>query len=263
MVHEPSPAEEARLRRLLARARHDERLPDGVAARLDDVLARLEAGELDDEPLAQVHELAARRRRRAASVLVAAAAVVVLGVGLGQVVDGLGAAGSDDMTAADNASTAESADRTQGRTDAEDAPAGELPLGELDTAEGGAMAYDGTAARRGGLLVVEGRLTEVPEAGFTRTAARIQRRVALAPATASSTPQDGTASSLERAAPRVRRAWEGCSPVEWGEGVAVAVLYEGDPAVLVFRSPDGESQVVDLLQCGTGETLRSVTLPAR
>ena len=260
MVHEPSPAEEARLRRLLARARHDERLPDDVATRLDDVLARLEAGELDEAPVAAVHELAARRRRRVASVLIAAAAVVVLGVGLGQVVDGLGTAGSDDTTAADSASTAESADRSQGRAD-EDA-AGGLVLGELSEAEDGVAAYDGSAATiLGDLLVVDGRLVQVPQEGFPRAAARIQRRIG-APAAASS-PQDGRSYSIERSSPRVRRAWEGCAPAEWGEGVAVAVLYEADPAVLVIRPADGESQVVDLLQCGTGETLRSVTLPAR
>ena len=261
MVHEPSPAEEARLRRLLARARHDETLPDDVATRLDDVLARLEAGDLDDEPLAAVHELAARRRRRVTSVLVAAAAVVVLGVGLGQVVDGLGSAGSDDLTAADNASTAESADRSQGRSDEDQA--GGLVLGELEADEGGTMAYDSQATRiLGDLVVVNGRLSDVSRDDFTRDAERVQRRVGSAPLAASA-PQDGTAFSLERAAPRVRRAWEGCAPVEWGEGVAVAVVYERDPAVLVLRPPDGESQVVDLLQCGTGETLRSVTLPVR
>ena len=108
----------------------------------------------------------------------------------------------------------------------------------------------------------DGRLTGISRDDFTRDAGRVQRRVGAAPLAASA-PQDGKAFSLDRAAPRVRRAWEGCAPVEWGEGVAVAVLYEAGPAVLVLRPPDGESQVVDLLQCGTGETLRSVTLPVR
>ena len=41
----PSPEEEARLRRLLADARHEAPVPADVATRLDEVLGRLEAGE--------------------------------------------------------------------------------------------------------------------------------------------------------------------------------------------------------------------------
>ena len=125
------------------------------------------------------------------------------------------------------------------------------------------MAYDSQAARvLGDLLVVDGRLTGISRDDFTRDAGRVQRRVGAAPLAASA-PQDGKAFSLDRAAPRVRRAWEGCAPVDFGEGTAVAVVYEGDPAILVFRPATGSSQVVELLQCGTGATQRSVTLPAR
>lgn len=263
MADELSPAEEARLRRLLARSRHDERLPDDVATRLDDVLARLEAGEdvgPAGTPLAEVHELVARRRRTVASVLVAAAAVVVVGLGLGQVVDGIG--GASDATSADEAATAETADRSQGRTDGDDAAGGSASDVEEFSAEAGALGDDGMAAQEalGGLLVVGRGLAEVPEEGFTRAALRLERRVSAVP-TASS--QGSGPSSLDQAAPRVQRAWQGCAPVDWGEGVAVAVLYEGDPAILVFRPASGESRVVELLQCGTGMTLRSVTLPTR
>ncbi len=45
MAEHLSPEQEARLRRLLARSRHDERVPDDVAEHLDGVLARLEAGD--------------------------------------------------------------------------------------------------------------------------------------------------------------------------------------------------------------------------
>ncbi len=78
-----SPADDARIRRLLAEARHTEPMPGDVVARLDRVLAGL--AEERKERLAPVVELASRRRRTAASLLVAAAAVVVVGVGISRV----------------------------------------------------------------------------------------------------------------------------------------------------------------------------------
>ena len=52
-----------------------------------------------------------------------------------------------------------------------------------------------------------------------------------------------------------------CKSAAWGRGVLVAVRYDGAPAFVAFRMPMGETQVVDVLQCGTGDTLRSTTLP--
>jgi hypothetical protein len=112
----------------------------------------------------------------------------------------------------------------------------------------------------GDLIVVDGRLVDVPTEGFTRAATRVQRQVVPA----AGAQGRRTEPILLSAAPaRVRRGWEGCAPVDFGEGTAVAVVYEGDPAILVFRPATGSSQVVELLQCGTGATQRSVTLPAR
>ena len=269
MTDELDPAAEARLRRLLARSRHDERIPDDVASRLDDVLARLDAEDPVDEPVADVHELAARRRRRVVSVLVAAAAVAVLGVGLGQVV---GTPSGDRTTAADSASEESAVDSSQGRTD-DQAVAGsaaggaagqdsdEQPEALSSMESGSAFAYDGGAVQKalGDLLVVRGRLARVDEEGFSRSAQRLQRQVAPQPTSARGA-EDSV--PLSRAARRVQRAWQGCSPIDYGDGTGVAVLYEGEPAVLVLRPPTGETQVVDLLQCGTGSLVRSVTLPA-
>jgi hypothetical protein len=90
--HEPElrespldPADDARIRALLADARHTEPMPADVAARLDRVLEELAQ---DRAPIAPVIDLA-RRRRTAAKLLVAAAAVVVAGVGIGQVLPGV------------------------------------------------------------------------------------------------------------------------------------------------------------------------------
>ena len=50
-------------------------------------------------------------------------------------------------------------------------------------------------------------------------------------------------------------------PAAWGRGVLVAVRNDGAPAYVAFRQPMGASQVVEVLQCGTAEVLRSTTLP--
>lgn len=276
MAEHLSPEQEARLRRLLARSRHDERVPDDVAEHLDGVLARLEAGDPEltgpRARKAEVYALAARRRRTAATMLAAAAAVAVVGVGLGQVVGS--SAGEDSLMAeSDTAASddsADSADRSEGRASGEDLDA--TGGGEIDDqldegldeelAAGAEMLSDGAVSEFSALedlVVLRGRLADVREERFTRAATRIQRLVIGGDAEGA--PQDTT--SLRRAAPRVQRAWQGCAPADWGPGTPVAVLYERSPAVLVFRPATGDAQVADLVQCGTGEVLRSVTLPGR
>ena len=94
---------EEQVRRLLAQARHEEPIPDDVAARLDRVLADLRAEPAESG--APVVDLAVRRRRRRLTQgLVAAAAVVVLGVGVSRI--DLAGSGGDAGTAADSASEA-------------------------------------------------------------------------------------------------------------------------------------------------------------
>ncbi len=278
MAEHLSPEQEARLRRLLARSRHDERVPDDVAEHLDGVLARLEAGDPDltgpRARKAEVYALAARRRRTAATMLAAAAAVAVVGVGLGQVVGNAGGGGDSMMAEADTAATdesAESADRTEGRASGEDLDTtggeeltDELPTDDLgELAAGAELSADGAYSQFDAaledLVVLRGRLADVREERFTRAAARIQRQVIGRDART----KTSDTSSMRRSAPRVQRAWQGCAPADWGPGTPVAVLYERSPAVLVFRPATGEAQVADLVQCGTGEILRSVTLPGR
>lgn len=259
----PSAEEEARLRRLLADARHEAPVPADVAARLDEVLGRLEAGE--DVPSGMsgtgVLELAAARRRRAASMLVAAAAVIAVGIGLGQVVDLSGGGSGSDSSGAESAVTAER-DQERARSAAPDRD----DTGEGGSSPGGAAANDelspgATMSREEpprAVVVVDRRLARVGDDSFSDDAAVVQRRAI----------RTGGGPSARvarlRAAPRpVARRWQDCAPAEWGEGIPVAVLYDGEPAVLAFRAPAGDSQVVDLLQCGTGGVLRSTTLPRR
>ena len=108
---------------------------------------------------------------------------------------------------------------------------------------------------------VEGRgeaIVEVEERSFADVAERLQRRLSGDRRAAARTQGPEL---LRDAAPRVQRAWQGCTPPDMGPGTPVAVLYDGSPAVLVLRPVEGATQVAALLQCGTGEALRSVTLP--
>jgi hypothetical protein len=53
-----------------------------------------------------------------------------------------------------------------------------------------------------------------------------------------------------------------CSADSWGRGRFVPVRYGKTPAILAFRRPVGDTQVVDLFLCGSETPDRSVTLPA-
>jgi hypothetical protein len=109
--------DEEQVRRLLAAAGGSTpELPPDVSGRLDDVLAGLVAervhaaeGPLPADEVTGATELGERRRRRWPRLLVAAAAVSVLGIGLGNVMDGgviNGDGGGEAATTADSAGSA-------------------------------------------------------------------------------------------------------------------------------------------------------------
>lgn len=113
------------VRRLLADARHDEPVPDDVAARLDDTLAALVAERASSPspsaeavaPVAEVVDLAARRRRRVTQFVAAAAVVVVAGVGIDQMQPFSG-------QKADNAATSLDSTRPQTQRELSESPRG-------------------------------------------------------------------------------------------------------------------------------------------
>jgi hypothetical protein len=224
--------QEERVRRLLAEARVDAPMPEDVVTRLDAVLARLAEGEPGGDE-ARVVALASRRRHKVVTLLVAAAAVVVVGVGVGQLVGG--STGSDDSLA----STDAGADAAQ---DAE-AP-GAAPGAGADASTDGLTALSSVSAFVVGAPAVR-------ESHFADDVARIAERGRSADYSAEA---EGGADDLSLPADLI------CDPAEWGPGLLQLVRYEGQPAVLAFRPRMGDNQVVDLLQCGTGEILRSVTL---
>src|SRR5262245_22319839 len=221
-----NPEEDARIRRLLAEARHTEPMPADVAARLDGVLADLNAERSKES--APVVDLAARRRRTAASLLVAAAAVVVVGVGLGQVLPDLRGGSADQATSSGEVPSAESAASDAGGAQA-DRRAEASPVVPAPSAERAAAAP-----------------VRVRSAHF---GADVQRARSKAGA---SEPDDNTMGLFMAPV---------CPVGDVGPGTAIAATYDGTPAYLVLRPPAGDSQVVDLYICGTDEPARTITMP--
>lgn len=250
-----SPEQEERIRRLLVEARVEDPMPDSVATRLDRVIAQLapthdgdphdtgsesDVGPTDDSPTDDSHtviELAARRRRRVGRLLVAAAAVVVLGVGASQVLPSL--EGSDDHTTA--------ADDSAGAA----AVAPDTTVSELQAENEAAEAPAPTVPEA---LMAQGLPPKVRAVSFTHDVRRIRSTAMSSYAADDQSATSGAAGG---------RTMFDCGQAPWGQGQLVAVLYQASPAVLAFRPPMGESQVVELLECGTAQILRSVTLPAR
>jgi hypothetical protein len=235
--HEPelhesplSPADDERIRRLLAEARHTEPMPEAVAARLDEVLSDLGADrasrEAHEDSRAPVVELAARRRRTAANLLVAAAAVLAVGFGVSQVLpDGVG--GSDGEPAA---------------TSQEDAAAGgSADSGDVDSRNGEPEAGPVAPSADGGAA---GPAFRVHSESFGSDVRRLRTRLL----------EDRPSSLLE--------SEPDCLSADVGDGAVVAVTYDGAPAALVLRTPSGAVQVVDLYLCGDAAPRRSITLTA-
>ncbi len=273
---ELTPEQEARVRRLLAEARPDpqsESLPPEVAARLDQALtalvhdpatapATVPASTDTTAASGQVVALAARRRRHVGGLLLAAAAVAVAAVGIGQVVDLGGSGSGDDAGSTAAVDSGEGADRS-----GDDAAGGSAESLEGDLAEdrlapvpepqSGLAAPQDEATSSNRLQAVTRVRVRVTQ--FSRDAAEV--RAALGPAPA----RDEYVAPAPARLPavlRTRRVFE-CGSTEIGPGTWVAVVYDGSPGVLVFRRSEGDAQVAELVQCGTGEILRSTTLPAR
>ncbi|MCW2842632.1 MAG: hypothetical protein JWN22_548 [Nocardioides sp.] len=241
-----TPEQEREVRRLLADARHAEPVPGDVAARLDRVLAELARG--DSGPPTPVTVLATRRRQRVVSLLVAAAAVVVIGIGLGQVV-GRHGGGVDDAGSAAADSAAEAS--------------GASPSPKDGSAGADALTGDQAADAPRYALKAPARLD--PDR-FSRGVIRLRELAGAAYSTQYASPTPATGASGASGASDRRGGLSDflleCPPAHWGAGTFVPVRYAGDPAVLVFRRADGDTQVVDLFQCGSVDVIRSITLPA-
>jgi hypothetical protein len=225
---ELSAAEEARIRALVAGAKHDEPMPEVVVARLDRVLAGLAEESTEQPALATVVPLA-ERRRRATRMLVAAAAVVVAGVGLGQVVSHQGGVLSDSS----GGSAADAPERSSlgVGTDSKELSGGSAGAG-AEPPQPQSDSLNGVSAYK------------VRPRHFAQDTRRVQSYSDSASTDTASNP----------------RAF-GCVRGHWGAGTYVPVEYGRSPAYLVLRRHTGDSQVADLFLCGSDAPVRSITLP--
>lgn len=261
------------VRRLLGDARHDEPIPTDVADRLDRVLAQLAAGEPvpGDEGSAErapLVDLATRRRRaRARNVLVAAAAVVAVGVGFSQL--DLTMSGSSGDGAASVSADEEGAPASGGDSALES----DSDSSTLDEREG---VGTGTDRERSASQLNRSRLV-VTDSDFAVVASRQARKarngVGLPLAESASAvpdvpgapvvPQDGLdhPSEFDSGSSSYQYTANVCGPGPYGDGSLFLVTYRRHPAVLAVRPREGDSTVVDLLRCGSGEVLRSSTVP--
>ena len=224
------PADEERVRRLLADARHTEPMPADVVRRMEEVLADLRGTPSTVEPAeaeAPVVALAARRRRLRSGLLLAAAAVVTAGFAVPALLPTMRAA---DESAGGGADTA--MERVEGQAeDAERAPAASdfaaLP-------ESGAERSTAIAG-----------LPRVRRDQFAKDARRLASRV----------PTLG-----DPRGPAAEGPVDCTPPVELGEQL-VPVRYAGRRAVLVFAEADEGAVTVRLYRCGAAEPLRRATIP--
>lgn len=239
-----SPEDDARIRALLASARETGPVPADVAARLDDTLAGLaaERGVLaEPSPAtgseASVHPLVRTRRHRVVAWVGAAAAVAVFGLGVGALLDQQ--SGSD--SADDSAASGGSVDRGNADLAKREATGTDAPEDSVGASEEFAPWEK---------VVTNDRVYRVRSRHLTHDLARIQ---------AVQLPEPGTG----RYGKTLIHRPQGfpCADARWGRGVLVAARYDGDPTYVAFRQPMGDSQVVDVLQCGTAEVLRTTTLP--
>lgn len=264
MTDELSPEQEAAVRRLLAQARHDGPVPDDVAARLDEALARLVADEgaddlevFDDATVPPVADLAGvrQRRRTAGRLLLAAAAVVVGGVAVGQVV---GDSSMDAGSGADVAESAADAPRDGGGDDAGGDASGEQHGGGVTSEPESAPEADALPAPTGAQMLLDqvDAPVSLTSDGFAADVRRQLGRTAARSQVADSD-VDGVRAYLAKDRDFV------CPQGPYGAGATLPAYYDGEEAVLVLRRPRAGVQRVDLLTCGTAVELNSVDLPAR
>lgn len=223
---------ETEVRRLLADARSDDPMPAHVAERLDRVLV----GLAEESRQGAVTSLATRRRR-VAQLLVAAAAVLVIGVGVGQVVDGSGTMSAESSDSAGSDEREALSDRRQ----ADDPGAEEDGIGASEPDAELANEPEAGASRE--------RLLELSSEDFSSDRLSAQAR--------------GYLSTYDVGALDRRDAvLASCRAAAWGRGDFVPVTYEGTPGVLVLRRAVGDTRTGDLYLCGSVEPLHTVTLPA-
>jgi hypothetical protein len=201
---------------------------------MDAALARLSS---ERTPREQVVTIAPHRRRRVGALLVAAAAVVVGAVTLGP---HLPSSPSSSERSASGGSAA-----SENNMDTGSAPASS-PAAGSSTAPQGAQHPPGRADVHAGRVVVHDRRFATDA---LRARALLEQKAAHSTDGTPGTPNAET--DLLRDCADVPRTPE-----------TVPATYRRAPAALVFRAPEGSTQVVDLYVCGNPDPVRSTTLQA-
>jgi len=236
-----SPEDEARIRALLSGARETGPMPADVVARLDDALVGLAAERVtvDPVPADNVIPITRTRRHRVVAVLGAAATVAVIG--------GLGFGAFQGDGSDDSLGDAGSAGGVVERGDddaAESAPSEASARDEVDDLES-----DGSI--NPAEIYIQGDQPYVVRPQFlTSDLARIQDRVLAV----------DVGADYDQALVYAPQDFS-CRLATTGRGILVGVRYDGGPAFVRFLAPMGDSQIVEVLQCRTGDLLRSTTLP--
>lgn len=240
------PAREEAVRRALAEAGGPEPLPPTVAGRLDDTLAGLVAERAslshpEHTGVVVPLDAAARRRRlRVRALLGAAAAVVAVALAAGYLSDDrepdVAATRTSDEAPARSADAAEEGGGVQDKS------------GSLSASTAAPEAAGPATPRR---VETEEPVRDVRPDHLREDLVALQHATLPHPATA-----DYGAATLTAPADFL------CEPADFGAGYLVGVRYDGQPAVVAFREPVGASQAAEVLTCGTGDVLHSLTLPA-
>ncbi len=229
----PSPEADA-VRRLLAASRHDEPMPADVADRMDRVLADLAAtpalGVAGPSSAAETSETETTSDgvitrlpvQRRRRAGGLLAAAAAIVVGGVVLAQHLPHGTSDGEESAGSAAGSQLSAGNTGNTGSAPAAAASLPAGKLQ--------------------LDDGRLV-VRRQSFARDALKAQ-------------------ALLARRGPHRLPLPAAACPTPSGHDQVVPALYHRAPAALVFHLPDGSTQVVDLLVCGTQQPVLSVTLPA-
>ena len=260
------------VRHLLGDARHDEPIPTDVADRLDRVLAQLAAGEPvpadgGSAERAPVVDLATQRRRaRGRNLLIAAAAVVAVGVGFNQLDLSMSSSSDQAASSADEGSPDAALDGGSD-LDSVDEPS---PAEELEGLR------EGTGRDRSSSQLIRSRLV-LTDADFASVASRKALKSRALSAAVPTSGSDALDPEEQRSSPDAppdggslvaggdaQAYFYGatvCGPGPYGDGSLFLVTYRRHPAVLAVRPREGDSTVVDLLRCRSGEVLRSSTVP--
>jgi hypothetical protein len=245
-----TPAQSEAVRRLLAGARHDEGIPDDVAARLDATLADLSA-ELGAEPPAVSEADVIPLRRRWPKVLAAAAAVTLFGFGIVQYVDNTSSQDGAASGGADrDATTAE-------KEDLGDSLAGS-PSDQPPTVPG-AEANKGEGWNRASLQLNDFTLSQLDVKGLRKLRPGTLDKD-LGELTRSSAPTESSGGAGYDAQSIAVR----CGPFYTvSGGAAFAASYRRHLALVLFHPALDGVRLVEIYDCESDtprQTVRTVTL---